>query len=219
MFKIFLAFIGVAVLALGGAVLLLVWISSMTPIHATEESDPVGAPPTAEDWVDQGAVLLAIGEVEAVYGAEWTTDDHSRPGTPWDVSDVPDEVWIQTPILIDLGRDPVLLRPDVAGDPGISTPDGDLILALRGGEIGSDRYEINDGQNREFEPGDQVALVLGVRDAELDDPVLIETTFGDGWEFLGRYRIENDTAILQWGEQTAELPLDELIEEFQRAAS
>jgi hypothetical protein len=217
-FKMFVAFIGVAALALGGAVVLLVWISSMTPIHVTEEFEPTGPPPTAQDWVDQGAVLLAVGEVEAVYGAEWSTADRSRPGTPWAVSGVPEDHWIQTPILVDLVDEPVLLRPRVMDALGSAEPEVDLILALRGGEIGDDRHEVIDGQNRDFEPGDQVALVLSVKNQELAEPELIDSSFGAGWEFLGRYRIENDTAILQWGDDVDEQPLEELINAFEQAA-
>ena len=213
----FLGFIGVAVLALGGAVLLLVWISSMTPIHVTEESEPVGAPPAAEDWIEQGAVLLAVGEIAAVYGPEWSTSDGSRPGTPWDVSGVPDDTWIHTPILLDLDEKPVVLQPNLAAELDTSLPANDLLVAVRGGEIGDDRHEIIDGQDREFEPGDRVALVLSVKGEDLENPELIETTFGEGWEFLGRYRIENDAAILQWGEETGEYDLEELIEEFRQA--
>lgn len=213
-----LVFLGVAGLALGGAVLLLMWISSMTPIHVTEETEPAGAPPDAEEWVDRGAVLMVIGAVEAVYGPEWSTSDTSRPGTPWDVSGVPDDTWIHTPMLIELHDDPVVLRLDVFGELETPAPDVNLLMALRGGEIGEDRYEVIDGQDRDFEPGDDVALVLTVADEALDDPELIDTSFGESWEFLGRYRVENDTAVLQWGDETVEQPLDELIEEFQQAA-
>jgi hypothetical protein len=164
------------------------------------------------------AVLLVVGDVEAVYGPEWSTSDGSRPRTPWDVSDVPEEIWIHTPILIELAGLPVVLRSVVAAELETALPQENLILALRGGEIGDDRYEIIDGQNREFEPEEQVALLLSVKDEDLDDPELIETTFGEGWEFLARYEIDNDTAILQWGDESYEYALEELIEEFDQAA-
>jgi hypothetical protein len=214
----FLAFMGVAVLALGGAVLLLVWISSMTPIHATEEVEVSDNPPDAAEWVDRGAVMLVIGEIDAVYGAEWSTADGSRPGTPWEISGVPDDTWIQTPILIGFADDPVIVQPQVIEDMDSSEPEVDLLLALRGGSIGDDRYEIVDGQDRHFQPGDEVALVLSVKDRDVNDPELLGTMFGDGWEFMGRYRIENDTAVLEWGDETHEQPLSDLIDEFEQAA-
>lgn len=217
MFKIFAAFIGVAAVALGGAVLLLIWITSMTPIQATDETEPTGNPPTVQEWVDRGAVIFAVGEVDAVYGAEWAPSDRSRPGTPWAVSDFPDDVWIQTPILVELAGPPVLVRPEVFEEMGTNPPEVDLLLALRGGEIGNDRYTVIDGQDRHIEPGDQIALVLGVRDHDLDDPELISTNHGDGWEFLGRYHIEDDTAIIQWGEEIAEYSLTDLVDEFRDA--
>jgi hypothetical protein len=216
--RILIAFLAVAALALGGAVFLLIWISSMTPIHATEEFEVSDTPPDAAEWVEQGAVLFVVGEVDAVYGAEWTTDDGSRPSTPWDVSGVPDDTWIQTPIRVEFAEEPLVLRPGVVDDLDSSTPEVDLMLALRGGTIGDDRYEIRDGQDRDFEPGDRVALVLTAKDAEFDEPELIGTTFGDGWEFLGRYQIEDETAILEWGTETHEQPLNELIESFEEVA-
>jgi hypothetical protein len=215
--KLLLAFLGVAVLALGGAVLLLVWISTMTPIHVTDESTPDSGPPTAAEWVQQGAVLFAIGEVQAVYGAEWSSSDGSRPGTPWEVSGVPDDTWIQTPVLFEIVEAPTVLQPDILEAIG-ATPEDRLILALRGGEAGDDRYVILDGMDRAFEPGDRTALVLTVGDGDLDDPELLRTTFGAGWEFLGRYRIENETAVLTWGDEEHETPLAELVEDFEQAA-
>jgi hypothetical protein len=217
-FKMLIAFLGVAVLALGGAVVLLVWISSMTPIHATEELEVSDTPPDASEWINRGAVLLAVGEVDAVYGPEWTTSDGSRPSTPWDVSGVPEDTWIQTPIRIELEGEPVVVRSDVINKLDASAPEVDLILALRGGTIGDDHYEIIDGQDREFDPGDRVALVLTVKDAEFEGPELIGTTFGEGWEFLGRYRIEDDIAVLEWGNETHELPLGELVDSFEEAS-
>jgi hypothetical protein len=214
----FVAFIGVAVVALGGAIALLVWISSMTPIQATDETEPAGSPPTAQEWVDEGAVLFAIGEVEAVYGPEWSTSDQSRPSTPWGVSDVPNDTWIHTPILVELDGEPVVLNTNTGSEMETGLPTIDLVLALRGGEIDNDRYEIIDGQDREFEPGDRVGLVLSVKDEDLEDPELIDTSFGEGWEFMGRYHIDGDTALIQWGEETGEYDLEELLEEFRDAA-
>ncbi|TVR72107.1 MAG: hypothetical protein EA415_10255 [Sphaerobacteraceae bacterium] len=218
MFKIFAAFIGVAALALGGAVLLLIWITSMTPIQDTDESIPAGDPPTAEEWIDMGAVLFAVGEVDAVYGAEWSSSDQSRPGTPWDVSDFPDDIWIHTPVIVDLAGPPVLIRPEMFEELETNPPEVDLLLALRGGEIGDDRYTVIDGQNRDFATGEQVALVLGVKDNDLDDPELIGTAHGTGWEFLGRYEIEDETAIIQWGDETVEYSLPDLVAEFRDAS-
>jgi hypothetical protein len=219
LFKIFVAFIGVAVLALGGAVLLLILITSMTPIQATDEFEPAGEPPTVEEWINQGAVMFAVGDVDAVYGAEWSTSDRSRPGTPWAVSDFPDDVWIQTPILVDLVGPPVLVRPDLFAELGTNPPEVDLMLALRGGQIGDDRYTVIDGQNREFETGEGVALILGVKDHDLDDPELISTAHGSGWEFLARFEIQDDdTAVLQWGDETVEYSLTDLVAEFREAS-
>jgi hypothetical protein len=214
----FLAFIGVAVIALGGAVLLLIWISSMTPIQATDERTPVGALPTAQGWVDEGAVLFVVGEVDAVYGPEWTTSDGSRPGTPWEVSSVPEDIWIQTPMLIDLDDAPIILNERAAAELDRAMPEVDLILALRGGEIGQDQYEVIDGQDRHFEPGDRVGLVLTVKDADLDEPNLIGTMHGEGWEFQGRYHLNGDTAEIHWGEESGEYELEALVEEFRDAA-
>ena len=214
----FVAFMGVAALALVGAIALLIWITSMTPIQATDETEPTGPPPTAQEWIDDGAVLFAIGEVEAVYGAEWSTSDQSRPGTPWAVSDVPDDTWIHTPILVELDGEPVVLNADAGADVEGGLPTVDMLLALRGGEIDSDRYEVIDGQDREFEPGDRVGLVVSVKDQDLDDLELIDTAFGEGWEFMGRYHIDGDTARIQWGDETEEYDLEELLEDFRDAA-
>ncbi len=218
MFKLLIAFLGIAALALAGAVFLLIWIAGQTPIHVTEESEPAGAPHAPEALVNQGAVLAVLGEVSAVHDAEWTTSDGTRPGTPWAVSGVPEDDWIQTPFTVSLDGEPILLQGAVFDNLAAGDRAGEVVVALRGGEIGGDRYEINDGRDRDFAAGDRVLLVLSAANGGNEDSELLPTDHGPGWELMQRYSVTDGSATLIWGDESFEWPLDERIDAY-RAAS
>jgi hypothetical protein len=205
------------VVVIGGAIGVIVLIGGMTPIHVTESAELGGLPDTPQQLVDRGATLFVTGVVATVHEPEWNTSGQERPRTPWDISRVPEEYWIHTPVTLRVSGPVIILDAEEVERLDFDPNASELLFVVRGGEIDNDRYAIEDGFDREFDEGEEVAIVLSViREPET---LMHSTSHGPAWEYARKYSlVDNDTVVLVWGEDQYEYDLADMLQEFTEAA-